>query len=319
MTDLARLEAVSDRNVPPTLFPGNNAVERLLAGYSAAKAAVFRHVPARYALSYDQAMLATQTVGDAIARNGDAILSQLDQGLDLYDAIAITMSSEDARQYMLAQYALACEGLGAFASGYADESVAKGLLSAADYSFIVDKKLEVFGHIVALEQRNGLRHLLNAEAVAAQTASQAGRLAPTKLTIRTGSNGIEGQMAGLGGGPLIPIVVAIAAVVLVSVCVKLYLDYQSNLKQAQLAHERCQEAQKYGYASTIESCDKLTANLETKGLTEQLFGKEGTSQLMRYVVAGAGIYLLLVFGPKIVDLVAATGERVKERRARLQT
>jgi hypothetical protein len=321
MVNTAKLEAVSDRNAPAVVFPGDNQVQRLLSGYSAARMAVFRHVPLEYELSYDQAVLASEIIGENVNRNGDAILSQLEQGKDLYDAIALTMSSEDARQYMLAQYALACEGLGAWTSGYADDAVAKGTLSRADYDAVCAKKLEVFGHIVALEQKNGLAHLLSAEKVATQTAAaQAAQgrpsLAPNKLWIRTGSNGVEGSLAGLGIGAGVVVIIAIAAVVTVCVVVKLWLDYKANLNQAQLAHDQCISAQKYGYNTVVEACSKNMSGLETKGLAEQLFGKDATSQVTKYIAIGVGLYLLVAFGPRIVDMLGATGDRIQERRAR---
>lgn len=328
MTDLARLQFSAEKNAHPVTFPGATQVERMVVGYQSAKASILNHLPPGFELAYDQAMLASEIIGESINRNGDAIQAQLDKGADLYEAIAITMNSGQSRQYILAQYTLACEGLGAFTSGYADLSVQSGDLSKADYDMICEKKLDIFGHIVSLEQKGALGHLLLAEyeadrVAAANAAQGAVRITPTKLYLRTGQNGVEGSVSGLGIDPATVatiiaaakfVAVVIVAAALVAVCVKLYLDYRTTLTQAQLAHDQCEKAQKYGYNTVIDECKKNLTNLETKGLSEQLFGKAGTAEITKYVAIGVGLFLLISFGPQIVDMVFKTTERVQERR-----
>jgi hypothetical protein len=311
------------------VFPGATLEEQLLNARQAAKTAIFATVPASAALNADEAVLANERLRAQIEQNADVLRTYVEAGVDIDDAYGLVLSPEQLRQYVLARYSLACEGIGAYFSGYGQESVGKGLMTQTDYDEGLTARMETFSDIVRWHEDGHLGGMLNGEATTQKITTQrvvssATLKDQTGTALILGSKGararaITSPASGLGYAPppVVAVIIVICAIVLV-VGVVAYMVKSKQLEtSARMMADRCKEADKYGYKETIDWCNKSIGEFkDSEGALDPFLGKGGTQQVAKYLLIGGAIYLGITFLPQIVASFGRATDVYEERKTR---
>jgi hypothetical protein len=329
MADLASLQASAAKLLPAPSFSGSTPLETLNNGFVAAKAAIFKYVQPNETLSYEQAIAATQLIGSQISQNSDQVKAQLDAGQDLMDAIALQINSTDMKQFILAQYALASAGIGAYTCGLMDQMLQSGGITQAQYDDGISVRIETFSDIVSMDSVGHLSRLLNPSSEASRVISSSPSYAAKasagqqtfqvkSIVIRTGNTGVyTDPNPGLGLDP-VTIGLIIAAIAVVAILLTWYAVSTSNKKlelSAKLAQEQCELAYKYGYKDAVKACSDQRAGLDSANLIDQIIPKEMSSQITTYLLIGAWIYVALLVLPQLLPQLATSFSSTQEALA----
>jgi hypothetical protein len=216
-------------------FPGNTVVEQLDNGMLQAAKALRKHVP-DFKFDVAKAEADIRYVAAWAERNeADLSASMQSPEANLPDVLALKLTPDASRRYLLAIFTTAAAGLGPWRGGAvgwaADEQLSLGG-RRIDRQWAMDDatyRLQVFGSIVKLEQEGKLKDFFEGE--------------PQPL-------GMFGAGPSVG---LIVLIVLIAAVLAAAVVYYLYLGKQLQLNN-KLMRDLCAEAQRRGDTETVREC-----------------------------------------------------------------
>lgn len=312
MANVQDLETLANQRHPVTEFAGQSLLEQLKNGFVATKTAMFKHISAGQTLDYETARIAVERARIQVEQNYDVVRTALERGEDLPRAYALALSVEELRSYFLAKYTLACEGIGAYLSGYMKDAADRGTITRADYDEGIELRLNAFGTLVGMDEQGELRNVLQPEASAAtvmRTISTAASSSPPivfleskKQTVYVAPPIARPGASGLGlPPPLIVAIIGICAVLVVAVIAAGVNRWHKDAMAAQLARERCLEADKYGYAETIKWCNNYASGVESNlGVLEDILGQKTINTLAKYATIAAVAYVGLLFAPEII-------------------
>jgi hypothetical protein len=313
MASTQDLEALARQRHPVTTVPGATGVEQLAAGFVAAKQAMFRHISKGQTLDYETAQVATERARIQIDQNIDIVRLALERGEDLPRAYALALDANELRSLFLAKYTLACEGIGAYVSGYMRDAADRGTITRADYDEGIEVRLNAFGTLVAMDESGDLRSVLvpeeSSQRVMQLVSASATPEKPAIIFLETKKKTVyvsppvaRPGVQGVGAIPVgLALVIGICAVLLVAAIAHSINTWHRDSIMAQMARERCLEADKYGYQETIKWCNDYASGVDSNpALLEEILGKKTISTLGKYATVAAIAYIGLLFAPEII-------------------
>lgn len=313
------LESVARSNSATTDFPGDTPLAKMLNGFQVAKAAVLSHVPAGSEITFQDAYVANQVLSEKVDQNRENIRAALSAGKDLSEATGIALTAKQLRDYVLSNYVLACAGIGSYASGFAADSVSKGVLAPEVYNDGIQTRLDVFSRIVGWEKSGDLGRVLQPEAAGQKVLNSAGAAGQStgSIVLRSGKTGVYTATgtSGLGEPISITTAIIIVATVIVAGLVTYLVIRDKNNISAQRMKESCDTAFKYGYQDAMKACTDWASGLSDKSLVDNVFGGQVTSQLTKYLLIGGLAYLGIIMLPQITQSVMTSQEIVRKKRA----
>jgi len=332
------LESLAREKQSSVQFQASTPELRLQMAFEAAKAIVFRYIPKGYSLSVEDALQAQDLLGNQIKKNEAFLIKYLESGTDLDEALSLTLTTQQMRQWILSKYTLASAGIGSYFSGYMKDAVDRGLVTREQYEDGLNERMLVFGDIVRWDQDGHIGSLIAGEnyiSEMAQRGVQAGAIDPssekvTKIVIGTNGKKLKttSDPVSLGVNPLVvvgganPVVVigVVAAVVAISLVAGLVYCWVSSDRlatSARLTQDRCEEANKYGYQDTITWCNKAVSDLgNTGGFLDTILGAGAGKEIGRWLVIGGIGYLAITFLPSIMASIGRAQDVAEERRLR---
>ncbi len=281
MSDLANL-AVSRASLP-VFAPGQPLPEQLRAGRDAAAAVLAKYVPN---LSFDQAqadaVMAKIQVWEE--RNRDALAAALadPSSTELSEQIRVVFGSSGLQQFILATFTQAAVGLGPWFSGRVATEADRGeIISASWAREDAERRLQVFGSIVRMEQQGFLK---------------------TVFVPPTGTSGLGTPAIPAG---LIWAIVIIAIAVTSAVLLFTYASFRL-LANNKLMRDMCLRAQNEHDTKTVEQCLDATKGLQAEGM----FPGMGDFVKAVGVIVGVGLVGMLA-----MEVVPALITARRRRRA----
>jgi hypothetical protein len=186
---ISDLKPLAEANLPNIVFQGNTPEERLLNGFVLSKQYMGQIIPQEHTVDMSAAVAVQEGYDQQIVQNQDVVASSLSAKQDLPDYAAISAEAPKSKEYWISTYALAAEGIGAYATGYAKQQVTYGLLSEDDYYGGIDVRTKSFANIVYAGQTGVLAQLVAPESWYSSTMQNSEAARTMQLS---------GQLAGGG-------------------------------------------------------------------------------------------------------------------------
>jgi hypothetical protein len=305
--NLHDLSTLALSRTPQPTFNGATALERMLDGFEQTRLAFLPLVPKGTTLDYKTAVDTMLRLQSELDQKADYLYLQLQTGSDLAEAFAVALGAEQSRQFFVAQYVMAIQGIGAYASGAAALEVQRGALSPQDFDNGVSMRTRVFATLVSSAKSGSLAALLQGESVASRVIKTQGMppTSTTSLVISSQGTGFQSSALSLAGPVPVPpiftppvvvaiiVIVAIALIAAVTLGVIQWYDLKRN---ADIMEDICQRAMREGNPKATEICRQFADKSGKKGLLEQMLGESGTKELGKWLMIGvfvaAGIYFL---------------------------
>lgn len=329
------LRPLAEQNLPVVSFPGTTRLEQMLNGFQQAKGYILSLVPAGYTLNYDAAVMTAEQYASQVQERKAVVQQAFQTGTDLSEQDGLTAEQKNSREYWLSQYAIAAEGVGAYASGGMQQAVGQyPNWTQYDYEESIDHRIKVFSSIVSAGANGYLAPLITPEAYAQSTVANSPQGAmmlrsgqiPASVSgsiITVGSTGtkvavptLTGGASGLGIAPILVVagVVAIIGIAVVAGVTIYYIQKKQMETSAALATEICRQAFESKNQSAIDACMKNAAEItKPKSLADTAIGGKIQDYLIWGGIALAGIY----FAPLIVQsAIGVQGALVKKNRGR---
>jgi hypothetical protein len=318
---LQDLAPLAEPNLARVTFAGSTPEQRMLTGFVYAKQAMQQLLPQGHVVDMGAAIVTQETYEAQIEERRAIVASSFQQGTDLPEEAAISDKASRSREYWISTYALAAEGIGAYASGYAKQQVSYGLLSEKDYYDGIELRTKSFANIVQASQRGQLAALMLPDAYyqsamqassAATTLRLGGQVVPekgaivlnsdsTKLMALTPSKSLVPVQLGDFGisvttMAVIGIVVAITAVGITAFVVRGSVEKERIRQSAEFMGRMCEQATKENNPAALAACREYADKITTP--TPQPFGLD---QLSKYLVWGAVGLAALWMLPSLIE------------------
>ena len=160
---ISDLKPLAEQNLPNIVFQGSTPEERMLTGFVMAKQYMAQIIPSGHMVDSSAAIVTQESYDRQLTERQDIVTSALSAQQDLSESTGLSEEAPRSKEYWISTYALASEGIGAYATGYARQQVTYGLLSEKDYLDSVDLRTKSFAHIVYAGQRGALAQLVAPE------------------------------------------------------------------------------------------------------------------------------------------------------------
>jgi hypothetical protein len=161
---LQDLKPLAEQNLPNIVFQGSTPEERLLTGFVVAKQHMTAIIPAGHSVDAGVAATVQERYEKQILERKNLVAASLSAKQDLPEPDALIEDAKTGKEYWMSTYALAAEGIAAYATGYARQQVTYGLLSEKDYYDSIDLRTKSFASIVNAGQNGTLAQLVAPEA-----------------------------------------------------------------------------------------------------------------------------------------------------------
>lgn len=316
---LQDLAPLAEPNLARVTFAGSTPEQRMLTGFVYAKQAMQQLLPQGHVVDMGAAIVTQETYEAQIEERRAIVASSFQQGTDLPEEAAISDKASRSREYWISTYALAAEGIGAYASGYAKQQVSYGLLSEKDYYDGIELRTKSFANIVQASQRGQLAPLVIPEAYyqsamqaspAATTMRLGGQVVPEKGAIVLGSDApklialtpskslVPVQLGTIGIDIIIVagIVVAITAIGITAFVIRGSVEKERIRQSAEFMGRMCEQATKENNPAALAACREYADKITTP--TPQPFGLD---QLSKYLVWGAVGLAALWMLPSLIE------------------
>ena len=315
---MADLLTLAESRHPAIQVSGATPEERMLQTFEIARGYMLRTIPAGTQLDVAKADAASEGLNARLLQQEASIAAALEASADLTTEIALRLGSDEARQWYINQYVMGCSGLGAYASGYAQEGVSQGVLSRADYDDGIVMRTRIFSHIAHAGMTGSLPGLIDGERqqqVVVQQVSDRQIMqgmppingSNAELVLSSKGTGLLVRAPVLSGFGAIPATVVGAAVVVQIIRIAIVAAiiygvarlYQIK-RNADLLDKRCMEADAKGYTAVTKACNDYFMNSGSKGLLPEIFGEAASNSLVKILAVGGMLALALYFAPAII-------------------
>jgi hypothetical protein len=312
---MADLLTLAESRHPAIQVSGATPEERMLQTFEIARGYMLRTIPAGTQLDVAGADAASEGLKARIMQQEASIAAALAAGADLSEELALRLGAEEARQWYVNQYSLGCSGLGAYASGYAQDGVNQGVLSKADYDDGIVMRTRIFANIAYAGMAGKLPGLIDNERTQQRVVSAAvqAKLGPdatipfvTDGELIISSQGMAVRTMPKLSGPMglglaIPAwAVVVTVIAVVAALTYGTLRYYEIKRNAALLEKRCMEADAQGYKAVSDACNKYFNDSGLQGLIPKLLGEEATQSLVKILAVGGMLALALYFAPAII-------------------
>jgi hypothetical protein len=312
---LSDLKPLAEQNLPTIQFAGSTPEERMLSGFLLAKQHMAKLLPQGHSVDVGAAIATQESYEKQLVERKSVVSMSLAAKQDLPEDSGIQEIAEKSREYWISMYALAAEGIGAYATGYARKQVEYGLLSEQDYLDSVDLRTKSFSTIVYAGQTGYLPQLVvpndwysasmqNSEA--ARTMMLSGQLrGGGRVTLGTAGTKImaldktRNLVPVQLGDPTIALIIAGAVVIaLVGIAVVSAVAWQSVEKtriqaSAEFMGQMCKQADKN--PELTKACTQYADTISQA--TPMPFGLDNLSKYLVWGGVGLAAFYLL---PNIV-------------------
>lgn len=330
------LAPLAEPNLANVQFQGNTPEQRMLTGFVLAKQYMQQLIPQGHSVNLGAAIVAQEGYEAQVEERREIVAASLRSGSDLPESAALSARAEHGREYWLSTYALASEGIGAYATGYAAQQVQYGLLSQADYNDSIVLRTKSFANIVQAGQRGQLAALVTPEAYfqnamqqsqAANTMRVAGQISTVsggKLLLANSGSRIfvpnaAKQIVPVQLGEIATITTAIiAGALVIAIIGTVYVAYTIHASvekdriraSAEFMGRMCRDAMDSGHETTLRACQEYADKISTP--TPQPFGLDNLSKYLTWGAVGLAALWML---PTLVERMDDARSRSASRRA----